>query len=104
MGRRYAQGANAADSTSALPFDLDTAIRVCRQAGYFEHAAYLAKKYVRHEEYLRIQVEDAQNYKEALEYLRGMGEDAVSPQNIYVLFTKIGIDRRQYGSIRSCTT
>ncbi|KAB5591994.1 Vacuolar protein sorting-associated-like protein [Ceratobasidium theobromae] len=71
-----AQGANAADSTSALPFDLDTAIRVCRQAGYFEHAAYLAKKYVRHEEYLRIQVEDAQNYKEALEYLRGMGEDA----------------------------
>ena len=27
-----------------LPFDLDTAIRVCRQAGYFEHASYLAKK------------------------------------------------------------
>ena len=27
-----------------LPFDLDTAIRVRRQAGYFEHASYLAKK------------------------------------------------------------
>ncbi|KAK7684969.1 hypothetical protein QCA50_011804 [Cerrena zonata] len=32
-----------------LPFDLDTAIRVCRQAGYFDHASYLAKKYERHE-------------------------------------------------------
>ncbi|CAE6394788.1 unnamed protein product [Rhizoctonia solani] len=71
-----AQGTDAPDSASSLPFDLDTAIRVCRQAGYFEHAAYLAKKYTRHEEYLRIQVEDAENYKEALEYLRGMGEDA----------------------------
>ena len=27
-----------------LPFNLDTATRVCRQAGYFEHASYLAKK------------------------------------------------------------
>jgi len=27
-----------------LPFDLETAIRVCRQAGYFEHASYLAEK------------------------------------------------------------
>ncbi|KAF8725005.1 Zinc-finger, partial [Rhizoctonia solani] len=70
------QTTNASESASSLPFDLDTAIRVCRQAGYFEHAAYLAKKYTRHEEYLRIQVEDAENYKEALEYLRGMGEDA----------------------------
>ncbi|KAJ7462780.1 hypothetical protein B0H11DRAFT_1815908 [Mycena galericulata] len=59
-----------------LPFDLDTAIRVCRQAGYFSHASYLAKKYERHEEYLRIQIEDAQNYGEALVYLRALGGDA----------------------------
>ncbi|EJD02144.1 uncharacterized protein FOMMEDRAFT_20927 [Fomitiporia mediterranea MF3/22] len=52
------------------PFDLETAIRVCRQAGYFEHASYLAKKYKRHEDYLRIQVEDAANYKDALAYVR----------------------------------
>ncbi|KAG9077413.1 hypothetical protein FS749_010714 [Ceratobasidium sp. UAMH 11750] len=71
-----AEGPDATPSAPALPFDLDTAIRVCRQAGYFEHAAYLAKKYTRHEEYLRIQVEDAQNYAEALEYLRGMGGEA----------------------------
>ena len=60
-----------------LPFDLDTAIRVCRQAGYFEHASYLAKKYDRHEDYLQIQVEDAGNYREALAYLRKLGAEAV---------------------------
>ncbi|KAG2019698.1 vacuolar membrane protein, variant 2 [Coprinopsis cinerea AmutBmut pab1-1] len=59
-----------------LPFDLDTAIRVCRQAGYFEHASYLARKYERHEDYLRIQVEDAGNVKDALEYLRKLGPEA----------------------------
>ncbi|KAJ4483791.1 hypothetical protein J3R30DRAFT_3837727 [Lentinula aciculospora] len=59
-----------------LPFDLDTAIRVCRQAGYFEHAGYLAKKYERHEDYLRIQIEDAGRYSEALLYLRKLGMDA----------------------------
>ncbi|CDO70329.1 hypothetical protein BN946_scf184843.g18 [Trametes cinnabarina] len=59
-----------------LPFDLDTAIRVCRQAGYFEHASYLAKKYERHEDYLRIQIEDAGNYRDALLYLRRLGAEA----------------------------
>ncbi|KZV92880.1 hypothetical protein EXIGLDRAFT_740253 [Exidia glandulosa HHB12029] len=58
-----------------LPFDLETAIRVCRQAGYFEHASYLAKKYDRHEDYLRIQIEDAGNYKDALAYLKKLGPD-----------------------------
>ena len=61
-----------------LPFDLDTAIRVCRQAGYFENASYLAKKYERHEDYLRIQIEDAGNYKLALAYLRRLGPETVS--------------------------
>ena len=46
-----------------LPFDLDTAIRVCRQAGYFQHASYLAKRYARHEDYLQIVVEDERVYK-----------------------------------------
>lgn len=59
------------------PFDLETAIRVCRQAGYFEHASYLAKKYKRHEDYLRIQVEDASNYKDALAYVRRLDPEAV---------------------------
>ncbi|WVW84968.1 hypothetical protein I302_107004 [Kwoniella bestiolae CBS 10118] len=59
-----------------LPFDLDTAIRVCRQAGFYEHATYLAKKFGRHEEYLRIQIEDAGEIGEALRYLRGLGPEA----------------------------
>ncbi|KAI0818923.1 hypothetical protein BC629DRAFT_1579360 [Irpex lacteus] len=62
--------------TEDLPFDLDTAIRVCRQAGYFDHASYLAKKYDRHEDYLQIQIEDAGNYKDALAYLRRLGSEA----------------------------
>ncbi|KDQ33122.1 hypothetical protein PLEOSDRAFT_1099105 [Pleurotus ostreatus PC15] len=64
------------DDLDELPFDLETAIRVCRQAGYFDHASYLARKYERHEDYLRIQIEDAGNYKEALLYLRRLGPEA----------------------------
>ncbi|KAF8065348.1 hypothetical protein FPV67DRAFT_1608557 [Lyophyllum atratum] len=59
-----------------LPFDLETAIRVCRQAGYFDHAGYLARKYGRHEDYLRIQIEDAGDFAGALGYLRRLGPDA----------------------------
>jgi len=51
---------------------------VCRQAGYFEHASYLAKKYDRHEDYLRIQIEDAGHFADALAYLRKLGPEAVS--------------------------
>lgn len=65
-----------------LPFDLDTAIRVCRQAGFYEHATYLAKKYGRHEEYLRIQIEDAQQFDDALAYLRNLGPEAVSDKKL----------------------
>ena len=70
--------ASADGDGDELPFDLDTAIRVCRQAGYFEHAAYLAKKYERHEDYLQIMVEDAGNSRDALAYLRRLGTEAVS--------------------------
>lgn len=61
-----------------LPFDLQTAIRVCRQAGYFDHASYLAKKYDRHEDYLRIQIEDTENYVDALTYVQKLGPVVVS--------------------------
>ncbi|KAF9459910.1 hypothetical protein BDZ94DRAFT_1324440 [Collybia nuda] len=65
-----------ADNAGKLPFDLETAIRVCRQAGYFEHASYLTKKHERHEDYLRIQIEDSENYGDALTYLRKLGPEA----------------------------
>lgn len=61
----------------ALPFDLNTAINVCRQGGYFEHAAYLARRYGRHDEYIRIQIEDLSDYKDAMRYIRSLSiEDA----------------------------
>ena len=63
-----------------LPFDLDTAIRVLRQAGFYDHAVYLAKRYEEHEVYLRIQLEDACDYKGALQYIRKLGPVAVSPR------------------------
>ncbi len=75
--KRESLRVNGDGGKDELPFDLDTAIRVCRQAGYFEHASYLAKKYERHEDYLRIQIEDAGNYKDALIYLRRLGVEAV---------------------------
>ncbi|WVR06576.1 hypothetical protein IAU60_003608 [Kwoniella sp. DSM 27419] len=71
-----ARRTEAGTGNEELPFDLDTAIRVCRQAGFYEHATYLAKKFGRHEEYLRIQIEDASEVGEALRYLRTLGPQA----------------------------
>ncbi|ORY06607.1 vacuolar protein sorting-associated protein 11 [Basidiobolus meristosporus CBS 931.73] len=53
-----------------LRFDVDTAIRVCRQAGYYEHACYLAEKFEEHDTYLKIQIEDVKDYLKALHYIR----------------------------------
>ncbi|KNC99120.1 tethering complex subunit PEP5 [Spizellomyces punctatus DAOM BR117] len=52
-----------------LKFDVETAIRVCRQGGYHEHALWLAKKFGEHEWYMRIQLEDLKQYSETVEYL-----------------------------------
>lgn len=57
------------DSVSEQRFDVETAIRVCRSAGYHEHAMYVAKKAERHEWYLKILLEDLGNYQEALQYI-----------------------------------
>ena len=86
------------------PFDLETAIRVCRQAGYFEHASYLAKKYKRHEDYLRIQVEDSASYKDALSYLRRLDSEAVcfswaKSICLIVLYLTRFLDGEQLGSL-----
>lgn len=52
-----------------LDFDVDIAIRVCRQAGYHKHAIQLAKRHHRHELYLKMQIEDLEEYGEALEHI-----------------------------------
>lgn len=52
-----------------LTFDVDVAITVCRRGGCTAQAAYLAKTYGHHEEYLDIQLRDAHNTMEAIRYL-----------------------------------
>lgn len=56
-----------------LNFDLETAINVCRQAGYFEHAVYLAEKFQENDMYLDIVIEDTKKYDTALAYIRKLG-------------------------------
>ncbi|KAI8391064.1 uncharacterized protein BYT42DRAFT_591772 [Radiomyces spectabilis] len=56
-----------------LNFDLETAISVCRQAGYYEHAVYLAEKFNEHDLYLDIVIEDMRDYETALNYIRTLG-------------------------------
>ncbi len=54
---------------SELNFDVETAIKATRQAGYYEHALYLAKRHQEHESYLKILLEDLKNFTEALDYI-----------------------------------
>uniref|UniRef100_A0A8C0GXI5 VPS11 core subunit of CORVET and HOPS complexes n=2 Tax=Chelonoidis abingdonii TaxID=106734 RepID=A0A8C0GXI5_CHEAB len=56
-------------SESEVHFDVETAIKVLRQAGYLSHAVYLAEKHAHHEWFLKIQLEDIKNYQEALQYI-----------------------------------
>ncbi|KAI0181715.1 vacuolar protein sorting-associated protein 11 [Hypoxylon sp. FL1284] len=56
-------------SEGDLKFDLDTAITMCRQGGYFEQAAYLATKHGESELVVDILIEDSKNYAEALDFI-----------------------------------
>lgn len=53
-------------------FDVETAVKVCRAAGYHEHAMYVAKKAGKHEWYLKILLEDLGSYDEALDYISSL--------------------------------
>lgn len=52
-----------------IDFDVETAIRVCRGAGYFKQALHLAEKHKLHNWYLKIQLEDIRDYQKALSYM-----------------------------------
>lgn len=56
-------------------FDVETAIKVCRQAGYFEHALYLSEKHKRHDWYLQIQLEDIKDIQNALSHISSLQFD-----------------------------
>lgn len=53
-----------------LKFDVDTAIGMCRQAGYFEQAVYLAEKQQEHDIVVSIMVENLEKIDDALSYIQ----------------------------------
>lgn len=50
-------------------FDVETAIKVCRQAGYYDQALHLAEKHGCHDLYLRIQLENRNDCTNAINYI-----------------------------------
>jgi hypothetical protein len=65
-------------SPGDLKFDLDTAISMCRQGGYYEQAAYLAKKHGENDLVVDILIEDSQKYDDALDFIWHLDPEAVS--------------------------
>lgn len=57
-----------------IKIDVDIAIKVLRDAGFYEFALYLAKKHQKHSWYFRVQMEDIGNSEAALEYLYEMND------------------------------
>ncbi len=54
---------------SGTNFDLETAISMCRQGGYYDQAVFLAKKNLEHDLVISILIEDSKKYDEALDYI-----------------------------------
>ena len=55
-----------------VDFDVDIAIKVCRQAGYTKHALALAEKHQKHDLFLKIVIENDADYKQALNYISSL--------------------------------
>ena len=60
-----------------LKFDLETAIAMCRQGGYYEQAAYLATKHGENDMVVDILIEDSKKYAEAVEYIWRLDPESV---------------------------
>ncbi len=54
---------------SSDSFDIDTAISVCRTAGFYPQALGIASKFEQHDWYIKIQIEDLTVYDEAISFL-----------------------------------
>ncbi len=59
-----------------VDFDVDTAIKVLRQSGYYKQALQLCEKHVKHEDYLKIQLEHLKDYEAALNYIKKLDDDS----------------------------
>lgn len=66
-----------------LNFDVETAIKVCRQAQYYEHALNLAQREGEHNWYLRILLEDLNKPAEALKYIAALPTAWDSADNLH---------------------
>ena len=64
---------------SGTNFDLETAIGMCRQGGYYDQAVFLAKKHREHELVVDILVENSKKYQEALNYIWRLQPDQAYP-------------------------
>lgn len=71
-------------SESEVHFDVETAIKVLRQAGYYSQALYLAEDHAHHEWYLKIQLEDIK-VEETLPWLRVLFFSLGHPRMMTVL-------------------
>lgn len=60
-------------------FDVETAIAMCRQGGYYEQAAYLATKHGENELVIDILIEDSKKYAEALQFIWRLEPDTAYP-------------------------
>lgn len=69
-----------------IKFDLDIAIKVLRDAGFYEFALDLAKKHQKHEWFFKVQMEDKNDSKAALDYMVNMTE----PNEIAIYMKKYG--------------
>ncbi|OJJ37660.1 hypothetical protein ASPWEDRAFT_106703 [Aspergillus wentii DTO 134E9] len=70
-----------------LKFDLETAIAMCRQGGYYEQAAYLATKYGENDMVVDILIEDSRKYAEAAEYIWRLEPDMA--YNILMKYARV---------------
>jgi hypothetical protein len=68
-----------------LKFDLDTAIVMCRQGGYYDQAAFLARRHEEHGLVVDILIEDLKKYAEALAYIVRL-----EPKEAYPNFMRYG--------------
>ena len=64
---------------SGTNFDLETAISMCRQGGYYDQAVFLAKKNSEHELVIDILIEDSKKYEEALDYIWRLAPEMAYP-------------------------
>ena len=65
---------------SGTNFDLETAISMCRQGGYYDQAVFLAKKNLEHELVIDVLIENLKLYQDALDYLWRLDAAQAYPQ------------------------